>query len=57
LADGIPFVITQAMRADLHKLGFRDEEISKMTPAEAHDLIRRSEGIFRFDEEVDDDER
>jgi hypothetical protein len=55
--NGIPFVVTQAMRATLHELGFRDEEISLMTPAEAHDIIRRGEGIFRFDEEVDGNER
>jgi hypothetical protein len=55
-ADGIPFIITQAMKANLHELGFREDEISLMTPAEARDIIRRGEGIFRFDEEVDGDE-
>jgi hypothetical protein len=56
-ADGIPFVITQAMKVALHELGYCDEDIRRMTPAEAHDLISRGEGMFRFDDEGDGNER
>jgi uncharacterized protein with HEPN domain len=39
---GIPFMITHAQRAALHKLGCSEQDVSDMTPADAHDLLRRS---------------
>jgi uncharacterized protein with HEPN domain len=39
---GVPFMITHAQRAALHKLGYSEQDISGMTPAYAHDLLRRS---------------
>jgi hypothetical protein len=41
-APGIPFMITHAQRAALHKLGYSEQDVSGMTPAYAHDLLRRS---------------
>ncbi|KQQ13282.1 hypothetical protein ASF53_13995 [Methylobacterium sp. Leaf123] len=35
----VPFVITKAQRAQLRTLGKSDAEISRMTPAEAHDVL------------------
>ena len=35
----IPFMITQAQRARLRKLGRTDDEIKEMTPAEAHRIL------------------
>jgi hypothetical protein len=55
-ADGVPFVITEAMRANLRSRGFRDKDIARMTPEEAHDYIREDVGVFRPDD-VDDDEQ
>jgi len=40
--SGIPFMITHAQRAALHKLGYSEQDVSGMTPAYAHDLLRRS---------------
>ncbi len=39
---GIPFMITHAQRAALHKLGYSEQDVSGMTPAYAHDLLRQS---------------
>jgi len=39
---GVPFMITHAQRAALHKLGYSEQDVSGMTPAYAHDLLRRS---------------
>jgi RecA-family ATPase len=52
-AGGIPFMITRAMRSQLQALGFSDEEISNMTPAQAHALAaphppaNSQEGVYR----------
>jgi hypothetical protein len=37
--QGIPFMITQGMNATLRSLGYEDEEIACMLPAEAHRII------------------
>ncbi len=41
-SPGIPFMITHAQRAALHKLGYSEQDVSGMTPAYAHELLRRS---------------
>ena len=43
---GIPFVITQDMRLELHKLGYDDAAIGKLDPFEAHRIINEGDGIF-----------
>jgi hypothetical protein len=48
--DGIPFMITHAMRAQLHELSYSDEEIALLTPFEAHELLAaQSEGLRPFE--------
>src|SRR6516162_2104042 len=37
---GVPFMVTQAMKARLRELGFKDEEIAKMNPAQAHARLK-----------------
>jgi hypothetical protein len=37
---GIPFVLTRAIREQLHQCGLSDDEISKLTPQQAQDIIR-----------------
>jgi Protein of unknown function (DUF3631) len=48
-AIGVPFMITAAMRRGLHELGYSDEAIRTMTPAEARRLLGdgagRDEGV------------
>jgi len=41
---GIPFLITQKMRADLSALGFTDDKISHMTPEEAWQHLNAAGG-------------
>jgi hypothetical protein len=41
--SGIPFFITHAMRATLRSMGFSDEAMSRMTPAEAHQVIEAAQ--------------
>jgi hypothetical protein len=36
---GIPFMITHAMKEDLRDLGFTDDQIANLTPAEAHAIM------------------
>jgi hypothetical protein len=38
-AGGIPFIITHGMKAALRGLGYTDEQIREMTPAEAHQIL------------------
>jgi hypothetical protein len=35
----VPFMITQAQKAELRKKGFEEDQISKMTPEKAHQLL------------------
>jgi hypothetical protein len=42
---GIPFFITQAMKAKLQALGYGDDAIAQMKPAEAHKIINGSETL------------
>ena len=35
----VPFMITNAMKARLREIGLTDEEISQLTPAEAHERL------------------
>ncbi|KPJ54761.1 hypothetical protein AMJ47_03370 [Parcubacteria bacterium DG_72] len=37
----IPFMITQKMRKDLRERGYSEEDISKMTPQEAGDILKK----------------
>jgi hypothetical protein len=47
IVDGdIPFMITAAMRAQLHGLGYGDEEIAKLTPFQAHVIINDDDAVF-----------
>lgn len=39
--QGIPFMITRAMRADLGARGLSPEQIDQMTPAQAHEFLNR----------------
>jgi hypothetical protein len=39
VTEGIPFMITDAMKSQLRGLGYDDPTIYVMTPAEAHRLI------------------
>ena len=41
MPDGIPFMITRAMKQKLQRRGYSDEAISKMTPQTAHDVLNR----------------
>ena len=36
MTDGIPFVLTRAMREALRRCGLTDSDISELTPGEAH---------------------
>jgi len=36
----VPFMITRAMREQLRQCGVSDDEIAKLTPQQAHDIIR-----------------
>jgi hypothetical protein len=36
---GIPFLITSAMKVTLHSMGYTDEDIIHMRPANAHQII------------------
>jgi hypothetical protein len=38
--DGVPFVITHAMKGRMADLGYTPEEIRNMTPAQAHEALR-----------------
>jgi hypothetical protein len=38
---GIPFMITQAMKAALHQHGFPDDEIAQLTPERAHEILAK----------------
>jgi hypothetical protein len=40
-SEGIPFVITNAMKVKLRAYGFTDEAISNMTPQEAHEELKK----------------
>jgi len=40
-AEGIPFMVTRAMKERLRGLGYTDEQIADMRPAEAHDILTR----------------
>jgi hypothetical protein len=35
----VPFMITRAMREQLHQCGVSDDKIAKLTPQQAHDII------------------
>jgi hypothetical protein len=37
--DGIPFMITQAMKAKLRDRGYSDDQISNLTPEQAHAIL------------------
>jgi putative DNA primase/helicase len=41
---GIPFVMTQAMKAALREAGYSDEQIFHMTPTQARETIRKHKG-------------
>jgi putative DNA primase/helicase len=41
---GIPFMITQKMKATLRSAGYSDEQIAHMTPTQAHEIIRQRKG-------------
>jgi hypothetical protein len=41
-AQGIPFMITAAMKSVLSALGHSRAEIAKMTPAQAHEIIEQA---------------
>ena len=46
--QGIPFMITKAMKQDLADAGYSAEQIKKMTPQEAHEaLLKSDEGDVR----------
>jgi hypothetical protein len=36
----VPFMITRAMREQLHQCGVSDDQIAELTPQQAHDIIR-----------------
>jgi len=38
---GIPFLITQAMKAALRTRGYNDEEIAQLTPKQAHEILAK----------------
>jgi hypothetical protein len=38
-SEGIPFMITRAMKAQLRKRGFADDQIAEMLPADAHRIL------------------
>jgi hypothetical protein len=37
--DGVPFMMTHAMKEDLRRRGFSDEQIADMPPSEAHTIL------------------
>jgi Protein of unknown function (DUF3987) len=41
---GIPFMITQKMKATLRSAGYSDEQIADMTPTQAHEIIGQRKG-------------
>jgi hypothetical protein len=43
--QGIPFMITAAMKAELRKRGLSDIEISNLTPQRAHEIINDAEPL------------
>lgn len=40
---GVPFMVTRAMVEKLRKLGLTAEQIARLTPQEAHDIIAQAE--------------
>jgi hypothetical protein len=41
VTGGIPFMITQAMKAALHARGLTDDEIAEIEPAKAHEILTK----------------
>ena len=44
IRDGIPFLITKAMKALLREIGLTDEEIRQLMPAQAHERLNARVG-------------